>query len=81
MEEQAIELPPMPQPAWREMRPLTVPKVAAEWFSVEQMQAYARAVVMVERERCAQIADDADMHERSDSDRVARGIAAAIRKG
>lgn len=45
-----VTLPPMLQPIWREMRPLNTPKVAAEWFSREQMAEYATKAVLADRE-------------------------------
>jgi hypothetical protein len=75
MEEQAIELPPMPEPHWAEHFQGTIPLGA---FTADQMRAYARAAVLAERERCASVCEaEAEGH------RTAFGehCAAAIRKG
>jgi hypothetical protein len=57
MEEQAIELPPMPEPTW-EMHPTNPPRRAFAWFTRDQMQAFARAAVLLERERCAKLCEE-----------------------
>jgi hypothetical protein len=91
MEEQAIELPPLPpevEPSeqwrrdsikatreafrhYRETMGLSVDDMRT--FSAAQIQAYARAAVLQERERCARLADDMDFGMGA--------IAAAIRSG
>jgi hypothetical protein len=56
MEEQAIELPELPKPA----ATLHSPDDDLPMFAPVQMQRYARAAVLQERERCARLADEMD---------------------
>jgi hypothetical protein len=49
MEEQAIELPPLPEPG--------VSRRDEDAFTADQMCAYARAAVLAERERCAKVCE------------------------
>jgi hypothetical protein len=91
MEEQAIELPPLP------VRHVTREGAIGEvlWedeygpYTADQMQAYARAAVLQERERCAQIVESGmDFGEKSINWRAEEhviyealeAVAAAIRK-
>jgi hypothetical protein len=64
MEEQAIELPPLPDPS---MRRDHIFDQQLRAFTPREMQAYARAAVLAERERCARILDEcaAQAYERN----------------
>lgn len=45
-----VNLPPMLQPTWREVRPTNPPKPGPEWFSREKMAEYATLAVLADRE-------------------------------
>ena len=51
------DLPPLPKPAKVENWMTNPPKLAARWFSEEQLTAYATAAVIAEIERCAALCD------------------------
>ena len=70
------DLPPLPEPDWTEMRPTNPPRHGQHWYGEAKMRAYARAAVLAERERCAEIV----LQELGDTGQ-AKAIAAAIRKG
>ena len=72
------ELPPLPEAR----RP---DENGAGWFTAGQLQAYARAAVADERERCAKVCEaEADICDAQDDDQHAwtlREAAKLIRKG
>jgi mannose/cellobiose epimerase-like protein (N-acyl-D-glucosamine 2-epimerase family) len=83
-----VELPPLPEPAISE-RLRSYPKATRDWFRADQMYDYARAAVLQERERCAQIVESGmDFGEKSINWRAEEhviyealeAVAAAIRK-
>jgi hypothetical protein len=77
MEEQAIALPDLPGATtyggarW----------AGAAFYTNEQMQAYARAAVLQERERCARVCESLDEPFYSKRDELIERCAAAIRSG
>lgn len=48
-------LPPLPEPDWTETRPTNPPRHGQHWYGEAKMQAYARAAILAERERCAKV--------------------------
>jgi hypothetical protein len=105
MEEQAIELPPLPK-RFAVLPKLILPELHGmggnttvfkdeDAYTADQMQAYARACVLAERERCAKVCEALidgrskdDLITEEPNDAVTWGeifsaeqIAAAIRKG
>jgi hypothetical protein len=75
MEEQAIQLPPLPEGRYTDF----------EAFNADQMQAYARAAVLAERERCAKVCESMQIAKVATlgdwTKLIGDEIAAAIRKG
>jgi hypothetical protein len=53
---EAVEMPPLPEPALSGYPQDSPDEFVA--FSSDQIQAYARAAVLAERERCAKICED-----------------------
>jgi hypothetical protein len=76
--EERIDLPPMPEAGWRQVREAITPRPALEWFSPDQMQAFARAAVLLERERAARIVN---LHFAANNIPLLNEIVVAIRAG
>jgi hypothetical protein len=56
-----VTLPELPEPAKREMFMTNPPKLGMAWFTADQMRAYAVSAALMERERCAKLADLHDL--------------------
>ena len=81
MSDADVKMPPLPEPdGWIGANDID-PDAGSEGYSMPTLQAYARAAVLAERERCAKLADEYATWGGSNFAEWFRKCAAAIREG